>query len=169
MINKTTTTLFKRSPIYNIAKKHFFIKYLLNTNFIATKDKANNNSPSSAKQEQNISKIDLHDILDEKNIKISITDILNDYKNFRFRYYKQDPSDYKYELKIDEERQELMNQVKLPFNEKNISFKNVYKYFIFQGDKKTMLYKSVLIILWLHVITAYFYYSYSKKLELIVI
>ena len=90
-----------------IQKKGFFLKYMQNRGWIPD---------PSQKASKKVEGIDIKALLDEKNVKINISDILTDYKYFKREYYS-----------IDFHREH--EKKTLPFDSKSISWKNVIEYF----------------------------------------
>ena len=124
----TLTNNFLKFP-----KRDFFLKYLerrLNLDLTSNKNK-------DTTEVKKIDSIDLKELLNKKNIKISIFDILHDYRNFRREYYS-----------INQETNEPV-KVKLPFERKDTNLKNIIYYFFFSVSIK------ILIIKFIH------YYSFT--------
>ena len=97
------------------SKRDFFLKYLEKKLDLDL----TNNKKKEATGVKKIESIDLKELLNEKNIKISIFDILHDYRNFRREYYSAS-----YE-KVEPEK------IKLPFERKDTNIKNIIYYFFF--------------------------------------
>ena len=97
------------------SKRDFFLKYLEKKFDL---DPTRNKS-KDATGIKKIESIDLKELLNEKNIKISLFDIFYDYRNFRREYYS-----FSYE-KVEPEK------IKLPFDRKDTNIKNVIYYFFF--------------------------------------
>lgn len=106
-----------KSSFIKLSKKDFFLKYLEKKGLLDLNQ--NKNNSTSVKK---IDSIDLKELINEKNIKITIYDIITDYRNFRREYYT-----YTNEIKESD-------KVKLPFERKDTNLKNIIYYFFF-SDK----------------------------------
>jgi len=133
MINKINS-INKINRITSIQSKSFFLKYLHDKGYISKENTLSIKPKDSSNNK--IESINLKELLDEKNIKLTLRDIITDYKYFKHRYYKRDDKDYLYEYTQIKKEKEFI----FPFTRDNISLKKMYKYFIFQGENKTRVY-----------------------------
>jgi hypothetical protein len=112
---KNYANLSESSKCVNISKfvkRDFFLKYLEKKGLLDF-----NSSKNSAVKK--IDSIDIKELLNEKNIKITIFDIFTDYRNFRKEYYT-----------FTNEKVE-QDTTKLPFERKDTDIKNIIFYFFF--------------------------------------
>jgi hypothetical protein len=127
--------LFKKQQsgvnVLRFQRKGFFLKYLQRKNLIKQED---------TKQQS----IDLKNLLDENNIKITYYDIFKDWKNFRNEYYYETP-------KFEEEPEPK----KPSFDKKDMSFKNFFTD-LFNNDQHFK--RCMMFVLFMYVVAAYFTY-----------
>lgn len=135
------------SKILSISKKHIFLKFLENRKFFLINNKSKNQEPES--------KIDLSELLDEKNVKLTLSDILKDYRYFRKEYYLYRRDEYSLP-DIEEKVPEL------PFNEKEMTLTKIIKYnFFSQEGKKSVAFRIFLLGFAFHVVALYCYFKYK--------
>lgn len=109
--------MFKKFKVLNnkfdkITKRGFFLKYLEKQNFFAKN--------TSTKEES----INIKELIDEKNVKITFSDIIRDYRYFRVEYYF-----FNQALKEEEK------EPKLPFKKEEMTFNKVRKYLLSGKEK----------------------------------
>jgi hypothetical protein len=133
IIKKISRVSCKRGDLnagfWKIEKRDFFLKNL---------DKKGRFDLNSSKQSANLRKIDsidFKDLLNEKNIRVSIFDILTDYRNFRREYYTF----------ASEKNQN--DTSKLPFERKETNFKNIIYYFLFSVFNFKIIFRINFLIL----------------------
>ena len=97
------------------SKKTFFLKYMQKKGIIPDP----NAKPQPISEIKKSEGLNLKELLDEKNIQISFSDILRDYKYFKREYYSVDLNP-------------PPKQSNLPFDKKDISFKKVFHYYFVQ-------------------------------------
>src|SRR4051794_37515208 len=90
-------------------QRNFFLKYLQKKNIIKN-DKFNTPVKTDS--------INIKELLDEKNVKITISDIWHDYRNFRREYYTHGFGYYSKERDINPDGTSIVEEVKLPFEKK---------------------------------------------------
>jgi hypothetical protein len=100
--------------LIGLFRKQFFLKYLEKKGMI--KD------TTVGKKED---KIDLKELLDEKNVKIKLSDIMTDYRYFKKEYYTYDGSAYAEPGDI----QSPPPEPALPFTKKEMNFKKLFHYY----------------------------------------
>lgn len=99
---------------WKISKRGFLLK------FLEQKGLLDSNSTKKNVDVRKIETIDLKDLLNEKNMRISIFDIFTDYRNFRREYYTFSSESIK------------NDNTKLSFERKDTNIKNIIYYFLFQ-------------------------------------
>jgi len=118
---------YNKNKFYTFSKKSFFLKYLKNKGYIKSEQDNNKLEP-----------INLKDILDEKNIKITFYDIFIDWLYFRKAYYFQKPE---YEPIVEK---------KLPFEKKDLTFKlfikSLFMDYYFSAVTKYFIYALIFIL-----------------------
>ena len=107
MINIKRSVISKKNVFYFINNRSFFLKYMISKNWLPDPQK---------KHKMESQTIDLKSLLDEKNVKIEISDIFQDYKYFKKAYYFE--KNYK-----EKER------TRVPFNSNTITIKGIIEYF----------------------------------------
>jgi hypothetical protein len=103
----TKSLFLQNQSFYKYQERTFFLKFMIQKNWIPDPKK---NIPKK------VESVDIKSLLDEKNVKISLSDILTDYKYFKNEYYY-----IKYKKAEDKPN--------FPFDNKNINFKSVFEYF----------------------------------------
>jgi UDP-glucose 6-dehydrogenase len=100
-----------------IPKRDFFLKYLEQKGIFDL------NSSKKSANIRKIESINLKDMLNEKNISVTIFDILTDYRNFRKEYYTFASEKIQHDT------------TKLPFERKETNLKNIIYYYLFSVIK----------------------------------
>ena len=103
------------SGFNKFTKNSFFLKYMHKKGLIPDPSIKNQKQDEIKKPES----INLKELLDERNIQISMSDIVRDYKYFKREYYSID-------LNPPPEKPNM------PFDRKDITFKKVFHYYFIQ-------------------------------------
>lgn len=159
-IKKMYDNLSQKS-IYNYNKKYFIIKYLIKNKYIKLNDSYNQSDKSI--KEKKLNAIDLNELLDDRNIKLTFSDILHDKRCFRKAYMFA--SNKKLESMDIDYLNNKKDIVELPFNEKDISFTKVYKYYMFKGDRIRNNNQYIYFLIIFYTIAAFVYFKYKLSVQ----
>jgi len=104
----------------------------------------------------------LKELLDEKKIRVSLSDIFRDYLYFRKEYYYFDEHTYLYNH-YNNRRADIDKETFLPFNSKTISLKKVYHYIFKTNDsRKLLIYNGIMFVLVINFLSFFISYKYKK-------
>jgi hypothetical protein len=131
------------NKFYIFQNKGFFLKYMQTKGFIPDP----NIKKSELKKQEGVN---LKELLDEKNIKITISDIITDYRYFKREYYSID-----FNPKV--------NKPKLPFEVKDLTVKKFFHYYFIQ-EKAGNILKTALFLLGINLLFVITYWR-MKRLE----
>lgn len=138
----------------NISRKSFFIKYLIRNNYIHIES-------NDIKNLKRNTDINLNELLNEKNIKLSYYDIFTDYKYFRKDYYFFNPNHHQNYVDKFKTENEKNPKIQLPFDEKNITLSKALKYiFISQSPLDLNVQYLKIFFFFLAIV---FYYDYKRN------
>lgn len=149
-INKSKNALEK--TFVKSSKKSFFIKYLLNNNYIQIESDTG----------KILSKdINLSELLNEKNVTLNYYDIYRDYRNYRREYYLFYEKDYKKDDDKIQEEEQKKDKITYPFNEKNITLTLALKHLFINQSPLDIKVQYLKFFFFLLVIV--FYYDYKRN------
>lgn len=152
--------------LFKTHKRPFLIKYLLKKRIV---DRVDESSASQTDKQVKINAIDLKELLDEKKITLTFWDIRYDYRCFKDSYLYNSPLDYEWEItrgytKIQESNffGFYRRKVKLPFDEKTISFKKFYRYYVFDKESNPSMRDNYIVFIFLYVCIIYGYFKFRS-------
>jgi len=108
------------------------------------------------------SNVDLKELLDEKKLRITFSDIVRDYLYFRKEYYYFDEKTYQYNH-YNNRPDVIDKETYLPFNSKTITLKKVYN-FIFKttDSRKILIYNGIMTVIVINLLSFFISYKYKK-------
>ena len=131
------------NKFYLFQNKGFFLKYMQTKGFIPDP----NIKKSELKKQEGVN---LKELLDEKNIKITISDIITDYRYFKREYYLIDLSP-------------KVAKPKLPFEAKELTVKKFFHFYFIQ-DKVGNILRTALLLLGINILFVIAYWR-MKRVE----
>lgn len=145
--------------ILYVKKKTFFLKYFENKGLLNKVNNNNNNNAKIKKENLKESSLNLKELLDEKNVKLSFSDIRRDYKYFSFEYYNYDYTEFYSRYGVTEDTKETLNQSNIPFEKKDMNYQNIKSYLV--KNKNSYYTKMFLLAIAMNIIG--FYFQYKQK------
>lgn len=143
MKNNKKCILKNFNNFYFFQNKGFFLKYMQSKGFIPDP----NIKKSELKKQEGVN---LKELLDDKNIQITLSDIITDYRYFKREYYS-----------IDLNQKVL--KPKLPFEVKDLTVKKFFHFYFIQ-DKVGNILRTALLLLGINILLVIAYWR-MKRVE----